>query len=244
MLYCPQCGAAYREGISSCSDCHVLLVREQKHDMEQESVTRPGDPNKDPFTPLWKGDDSRLHAELCSLLDEAQIPHITLRKEDRLFRATTQPFFELAIPFSQMEKAETAIHDAHGEIPELPDPDAPLNGESSGQPDGTGKFVRNWAQKGLLPAILEKLREPLPAPDEARHGTMDPDDWFSEDATVEVWSGQDETLGEMISASLLENDIHSRAEEFKDSRLVFVQPKDESRAREIVREILEASPPE
>ena len=247
MLYCPQCGAEYREGYSSCSDCHVLLVRTPP---QSKCRPEPGDPNRDPFTHFWRGDDSRLHVELCALLDEVEIPHMTIRKEDRLFRVSTQPYFELVIPASKMAKAESLIKEVFGEMPELPDPDARTERESNNESlDESGNFVRNWAKKGLLPALLEKLREPRP-PVEEIHEESDkeprkvPADWFSEDATVEVWSGPDETLAEMISISLRENDIPSRVDELKDSKLVYVQPGDESRAREIVREIVEGVPPE
>jgi hypothetical protein len=248
MLYCPQCGAEYRDGYSSCSDCHVLLTRErpaQSNVLANASTPNPGDPAEGPYTHFWGGDDSRLHAELCSLLDEAEIRHITIRKEDRLFRVTTQPFFELAVPTSQMEKAEFVIRDAFGEMPLLPDADAGTDSEANKPPGEESNFVHTWARKGLLPALLEKLREPLPQETEnSSKPGFDPDDWFPEDATVEVWSGPDATLAEMISASLRENDIHSRTDELKDSLLVNVQPQDEARAREIVREIVEGTPPE
>ncbi len=244
MLYCPQCGAEYREGYSSCADCHVLLTR-LRPDVEDHGTspqTGLGDPKRDPFTHFWGGDDSRLYTELCSLLDEAEIPHMTIRKEDRLFRVSTQPHFELVVPVSQMAKAESVIRDAFGEMPQLPDPDLRTDSEPL---DGTGKFVRNWAKKGLLPALLEKLREPLPLAEQSpQNRRKDHDDWFPEDATVEVWSGRDETLPEMISASLRENDIQSRIDELQDSRLLYVLPQDEARAREIIREIVEGTPPE
>lgn len=248
MLYCPQCGAEYRDGYSSCSDCHVLLTREgpaQPNTVANASTPNPGDSAEGPYAHFWGGDDLRLHAELCSLLDEVEIRHITIRKEDRLFRVTTQPFFELAVPISQMEKAESVIRDAFGEMPQLPDADAGTDGEAKKPPGEESDFVHTWARKGLLPALLEKLREPLPRETEnSSKPGFDPDDWFPEDATVEVWSGPDATLAEMISASLRENDIHSRTDELKDSLLVNVQPQDEARAREIVREIVEGTPPE
>jgi len=245
MLYCPQCAAEYREGYSSCADCHVLLTRDRPAQKEASAEVEPGDPNNDPFTHFWQGDDARLHAELCSLLDEAEIPHITIRKEDRLFRFTTQPSLQLAVPFSQMEKAESVIREAFGETPELPDSGAQSEEETKTEEfdDGSG-FLRNAARKGLLPTILEKLRKPRPTVNEARDAkSKGPDDWFPEDATLEVWSGPDTAFPELIAASLRENEIQSRCDEFKGSQIVFVEPKDEARAREIIRQIVEATPP-
>ncbi|MGB6899385.1 MAG: hypothetical protein WBE12_12370, partial [Candidatus Acidiferrum sp.] len=45
----------------------------------------PGDPEEDPFCSFWKGDDPRVHAELCGLLDEQGIPYKTIRRHDHLF---------------------------------------------------------------------------------------------------------------------------------------------------------------
>src|SRR5438093_10299811 len=69
---------------------------------------------EDPFCSFWRGDDPRIHAELCELLNEEGIPHRTLRREDHLFNLNTKSGFEIGIPFSQFEKAETAVKDAYG----------------------------------------------------------------------------------------------------------------------------------
>jgi hypothetical protein len=68
--------------------------------------------------------------------------------------------------------------------------------------------------------------------------------WHSEDATVEVWSENTEQHAWMIEVSLRENHIHARSDVSDNgSRKVLVMPEDESRAREIVREIRDGSPP-
>ena len=74
-----------------------------------------------------------------------------------------------------------------------------------------------------------------------------------EDATAEIWSGDDVDLAAMITSSLRENHIPYRSdsdtpepqgasEEMSSTRL-FVLPEDEKRAKEIVREIVDAAPP-
>lgn len=71
--------------------------------------------------------------------------------------------------------------------------------------------------------------------------------WHKKDATVEVWSGNSDDadgklgLAGMIQLALSENDIrsHTSAEDQR-SRRIFVRPEEESRAREIVREITKA----
>jgi hypothetical protein len=78
-------------------------------------------------------------------------------------------------------------------------------------------------------------------PDEGRYSA----DWYPEDATVEVWSSSTVERSLMIISSLRENFIRCREHISPNGwKQILVLPKDESRAREIVREIEEGSPPE
>jgi len=47
----------------------------------------------------------------------------------------------------------------------------------------------------------------------------------------------------MLTACLNENKISCRSETLGDRVTIFVQPADEARAREIIREVIEAAPP-
>jgi len=73
-----------------------------------------GEDSDDPFCSFWRGDDPRIHAELCELLNEEGIPHKTVRREDHLFNLNSKSGFQIGIPYSQFEKAEAAIKDAYG----------------------------------------------------------------------------------------------------------------------------------
>lgn len=67
--------------------------------------------------------------------------------------------------------------------------------------------------------------------------------WRKKDATVELWAGNWKEGGEMIASSLTENGIRFCTSDGEDSSCnLFVRPQDESRAREIVREITKAEP--
>jgi hypothetical protein len=166
-------------------------------------------------------------------LDEAGIPHKTVKREDRLFNRMDLPRYELGVPASLYEKAEQAIGDAFSSQPLLRDTDGLV-------PEGLHKQLDFDQDEPELEIPAAEVTED--ANDSAT--TVRDVEWFREDATSEVWSGPDQDLAEMIEMSLRENDIHSRTDELKDFRLVFVQPQDESRAREIIREIVDATPPE
>jgi hypothetical protein len=51
-------------------------------------------------------------------------------------------------------------------------------------------------------------------------------------------------MAALLAASLGENQIHSRVAQADGMERLFVLPEDEARAREIVRQIIEAAPPE
>jgi hypothetical protein len=69
--------------------------------------------------------------------------------------------------------------------------------------------------------------------------------WYPEDATVQVWSQEyAEDFSEAIEMALKENLIHCRMDSRgRNNKVVFVMPADEARAREIIREILDTTPP-
>jgi hypothetical protein len=73
-----------------------------------------GDPNTDPFCSFWKGTDLRVCTEICTVLDEAAIPHKMIRRQDHLFNWTHQVPYQIGVPASLYEKAELAIKEAFG----------------------------------------------------------------------------------------------------------------------------------
>ena len=192
---------------------------------EAEAV-EPGDPNRDPFCSFWKGTDLRVCTEICTVLDEAEIPHKTIRRQDHLFNFNNQSPYEVGVPASLYEKAELAIKEAFG------------TDEETGQ-DAVP----------LLPAPDDDSTEPFDERGKGRareEERLEANEWlgprYPEDATVEVWSGEDVGLRGMIEMSLKENDVLTRSEEETGGTRVFVLPGDEQRAKEIVREIVEGAP--
>ncbi len=68
--------------------------------------------------------------------------------------------------------------------------------------------------------------------------------WNPAAATVEIWSGEDGALAELLEACLRENRIGVRREGGEPGPLrLLIMPADEPAAREIIREVREATPP-
>jgi len=244
-MYCPHCRTEYRAGFTHCTDCDVDLVwdlpqplaarRASSDRQDYDHVPgEPGDPNSDPFCSFWKGDDTRVHAELCEVLDEAGIPHNTVFRRDHLFNLTNYPAYEVGVPFSMFERAENAVKEAYGtdEVMDV------------GVTELQGHVLPERANElRKLPATLTpKASEEIPGPPTAG----DHEDWFPEDATIRVWSSShnDNAQTEFLVAALHENGIRCRVDHSSRTAEIFVLPEDQARAREVVREVVENTPRE
>jgi hypothetical protein len=256
-MYCPQCKAEYRQGFTRCADCDVDLVHEPPpaaHGFGTAGETGShGEDSDDPFCSFWRGDDPRIHAELCELLNEEGIPHKTVRREDHLFNLNSKSGFQIGIPFSQFEKAEAAIKDAYGTEDEQEDAARLLPYRRGYAPAVRGTFAWRPLAKGFTrtedgqseetendgAAALEEAAAENDS--ENRQPDWDPTNWNPEEATSKVWHGEQSYPGEMIEMALRENQIHTRFEKADEKNAIFVLPEDEVRAREIVREIVEGA---
>jgi len=66
--------------------------------------------------------------------------------------------------------------------------------------------------------------------------------WYPEDATSLIWEGDPETWRPALEMSLQELDIPMRWETGIGTARVYVLPEDESRAKEIVQEVVTGEP--
>jgi hypothetical protein len=221
---------------------------------EDEQAGTPGDPNKNPFCSFWKGTDLRVCTELCSVLDEAEIPHKTIRRQDHMFNLNNQSPYEVGVPASMYEKAELAVKEAFGTDADQNESPLLLNEQSSA---GFQELVDTPLEENLrtrpedeIPSLLDQLtwRERRGEGGEEHEQEIKPvslgngENRHPEDATVEVWEGEPAELREMMEMSLRENSIWTRRETQDGKSRLFVLPEDAERSKEIVREILEGDP--
>ena len=258
-MFCPQCKAEYRQGFTRCADCDVDLVCEPPAAVNGlgpwGKAGARAEVSDDPFCSFWRGDDPRVHAELCELLNEEGISHKTIRREDHLFNMNTKSAFEIGIPFSQFEKAEAAIKDAYGTEEEQEDAARLLPYGKGYSPGVRGVFPWHPMAKGFARSTLGRGEEresvagqfpeehDLDEQSETNRPDWDPTNWNPQEATLGVWSSEQSYPGEMIEMALRENQIHARLENADGRYAIFVLPEDESRAREIVKEVVEGAPP-
>ncbi|HEV2521127.1 MAG TPA: hypothetical protein VGT24_01995 [Candidatus Acidoferrales bacterium] len=96
----------------------------------------------------------------------------------------------------------------------------------------------------LTPVGIESLTLPesdQPDSDEPQDLSVE---WHEDDPTVAVWMGKSDVPADNLVMCLREVGIASRKLSEPGRWQVVVRPEQESRAREIVREVVEASPPE
>lgn len=229
-MFCPQCNAEYRPGFTRCSDCEVDLVEDPPHfALAGKQAVEPGDPNEDPFCSFWKGQDARVLAELCEVLEEAGIPHKTIYRSDHLFNFSNFPAYEVGVPFSLFDQAEKVVQETYGTD----------DVQDVGVQELAGKVVERSGRIPILPETVNASPEDIPGPPETR----DPAGWYPEDATANVWSTDANEPSEFLVAALHENGIHCRIDQQGTYAKLYVLPHDAYRAREIIREIVEGAPP-
>jgi hypothetical protein len=216
-MFCPECKAEYRPGFTRCADCDVdLLTNLPEAKPVSSDRSNPQGDHSD-LQEIWTGDDQQSCVATCLTLKEAGIPYeVDQRKKQ--FLKEDERHFKIAVPSSFYKQAKELAGRDTADFSDDPEDQAIMELPDAGNIASTDA-----------------------APDEARYST----DWYPEDATVEVSSASNRERSSMIIASLRENLIRCRESSSPDgSKQIFVLPDDESRAREIVREIEEGIPPE
>jgi hypothetical protein len=261
-MYCPLCGGEYRPGFTVCSDCQVALVPDPP---------RAGSPNasndnsdEKSFALVWSGNDSRLHAEICEALDREKIPARSLGSEDHLFNLATRPAFEVYVPADLVNSAREAIKQvaameeiaepSESDLLEIPaeegspndnDEDEEERRDSRGlDPQDATVAIWSGQNRELAAMIASSLRENH-IPYRSDPDLSDPDLAAPPDI-----AGSDIAGSDIAGSDIAEPDIpgpdsaeKSASDQMRPTRL-FVFPEDEKSAKEIVREIVNAAPPE
>jgi hypothetical protein len=165
---------------------------------------------------IWTGRNQDACVTLCSELREAKIPYQAFRHQIRAF-ADADGNYRIAVLPEFVQRARQIIEQGN--------PADADDATEDGDPE--------------LPAQDDKT--PTDVDDEH----LDWKDEIPDDATVEVATETTRDAADMLALALRENDIESRiAIQLDGSRKILVTPEDESRAREIVREVQSGDPTE
>jgi len=166
---------------------------------------------------IWEGDSESECVGVCEELKNAGIWYRVSRiPGPRDLKMVVNWRYEIAVSSSDYERARELLG---------------IEDEATGGEDQADQ------------AALELPAAENSTADETAGGDSYLGKWHPEDATVEVWSQSAENTSSVVELSLKENLIRFRSHSQDGTRKFFVLPEDESRAREIVREIRVVSPP-
>jgi hypothetical protein len=164
---------------------------------------------------VWAGEDQDECVSICARFRAAGIPFKVIQDKQQFLKGVDQSF-RIGVPPSFYDQAKEEIDRGRLDFTD----------EAEDQ-----RVMELPAEEGI--AAAEKVDD-----------DWDPEDCRPEDATVELWFEKIPQHTWMVESALCENHIHARTDVLDDgSRKIFVMPKDESRAREIVREIKDGAPP-
>jgi len=212
-MICPSCKCEYRTGVTQCSDCSVPLVDA----LEAPAAPPPGDGG---IVSIWYGDDPGEFAQVKEALDKAGIPFMGPVPTGYFILPSTRPKMQVAVSRADREKAEKVMLELEPKD-DNPDELAPEDREALALPESESV---DQDEAAIVPSNF-------------------PEDWDDDAAVSQVWNGDEEDFANTLVACLRENGIASRKlSEVPRWRLV-VRPEQEARAKEIVREVVEASPP-
>jgi hypothetical protein len=246
-MFCPVCKSEYRDGFTKCSDCGGDLAN---HLADGSDGT-----NSEELGVLWAGQDAAVRDRIRDKLDATNIFH-----EDDAVESSFMPAFRQSIYRIQIRKRDhDAAFAAIGEVyvngsDARPSPGVVL--------DRNSDWLRtNVARRDIWGRLLNRDASPSESADEpeiAVHCSASsdadgpaeevPDDQLEnfnpDDATSQVWSGADGGMAQSINVCLREVGIGSVVNETQGNFNVCVERASGIRAKEIIREIIEQTPPE
>jgi hypothetical protein len=259
-MFCPVCKYEFRRGFTRCNTCDVDLVETlpAEEEIDHTAPTSAAEPDPDRPVLLWSGASGGFYSALTLALESAQVPYNKEELDARMVFTSQHVDLEVWVSTANLFRAE-AIRDGLLANPLYAN-------EASSAPD-----FQNQDDAGdeLLAALSDEVRDedderPRDIPTKYVSREL-----YSEDATSEVWSGQDEMMADVLKSCLAEvgincyvespespesddfdSDASSGAHPDHESNgsaesatlfAVRVLPQDERRARQIVRAVTDGA---
>jgi hypothetical protein len=265
-MFCPNCKTEYRPGFTSCSDCGAALAETsdaevRKFETPTSDFESDADTRDDPVR-LWAGSNARVRDAFRAALAAEEIPFID-EPSPRLVYSSLRPAMEIWVSSRHRNAAMKIRRSITGEAE---DSSGGISSVASGDESNVAFNLWGYAPPSILDVVTGRSPGTQSEPDRLSRDLSDdgtdpaaeaagfaatPDNifrgqFFPEDAIAEVYSG-DFAVVENLAACLRENGIPSatgKSEGADTTVTLRVLPEHEARAKEIIREIVEATPPE
>jgi len=217
-MFCPDCEAEYRPGFTRCSDCDVALVeRLEETDVHSNNPELAGTPEL-----LWTGTDAGIRDGIIDALDAANIPHHERGDKVGSLPGWSRQVYAIFTRARDHRAANVALEDA--------------TRRRETEPEDSDEAPRNSnAPPPVSPSNDDEDDLSDVPPDYV------PEDFDPDDATAEVWSGQDATTRDNLITCLHGIGIGSATDEFAGQLRIRVIASSQKRAQEMIRQIADAS---
>jgi hypothetical protein len=244
-MFCPVCKYEFRRGFTHCNTCDVDLVETLPTEEEVDHSPPPTAAQMDHPTLLWSGANGGIFSALTVALDEANVPYNKEELEARLVFSSQHADLEVWVPIVNLPQAKPILDSI------LANPLYASDAASAG------------AGTESEDAAAEIPDESDEGADDIRHESF-AHELYPEDATAEIWSGDNEDMAEALKSCLAEIGINCyvRTPNSEDEYVASdgptnkpsekpavpfalrVLPEDETRARQIVHEVTDGVPPQ
>jgi len=243
-VFCPKCKTEYRSGFTKCADCGVSLVTdlpgENSWEQSAKNVDAPTDSQGRLL--LWSGLSQAIYAEICEALRLAHIPYCDEGREFGVLPTLTQLAALIWIEPKDFPSAQTVLEKVLTNSDQLEHrPDQELSSDNA----RVNPFNFNRRIYNRVPdPRTDERDEDQPAETDLRAEDDFGENFDPEQARAEVWSGDDPEIAEYLKNSLEGVGIGCLVHDQGQRLYVLVLPASETRAKEIVREVVEGTPPQ
>lgn len=249
-MFCPNCRTEYRAGFTQCADCSVDLVATLPAGQQAADSNIPR--SSDGLELLWSGVSEALTDQIDAALEAAHISHKITDKEFGLLPNLAQSANFVWIDSRDRASSRAILGKvlAGSGALEQESERYPPDGRRM-NPLGLGRRTYNmdrsdspfspdapFESASLLGSDALGTEASEPVPDDIV------EDFDPADATAEVWAGDDEQTADYLKLSLNGVGIGCVVSEAGGKLRVLVMPESEKRAKEIVREVVDGTPPQ
>ena len=218
-MFCPECKAEYRPGFTRCSDCGLDLVER----LDEPRIRSNNPQLSDGPELLWTGTDERTRAGIISALEAANIPYHERTDKVGPLPGWSRLVYAIFTHTRDHDGATAAVEEAARRRKKGTEEDDDAEDSDSPVPE---------------PAANENDDDSSDVPQDYVPEDFDPDE-----ATVEVWSGQDAATRENLVTCLRGIGIGSAIDDSAGQLRIRVTPSSEKRAIEMIRQINAALEP-
>jgi len=244
-MFCPVCKYEYRRGFTHCNDCDVDLVDALPSEDEVDHTLRtPADEMAQP-TLLWKGASGGTFSAITAALDAAKIPYNREDLDARLVFSSEFSELEIWVPAANFSEAQAVLDDVLNSTANAPLPPDASNEIPAEDDEGTDD-IRHEALTELYP---EDATAEVWSGRAANNVTNNAANKGASDAAIKA-ANNDALMAEILKSCLAEIGVACYVQrpdaDSADAQPIYavrVLPEDEARAKEIVRQVIDAAPP-